>query len=588
VRAGGVYEPACNGTPASQAAPWARPVRRQLTALVAAAWLALGTVLAAMPAAVDPGAMPAGSGSHDDLVALFEEFRGWRLPQQRLKTGDYSKVTIGNRIKDVERFQKRADDMNVAAWDRHQRVDWLAVRAQMDQEEFLLKVSRPWARDPGYYVDPLLRVGFTELPLAGEALEAFRQELRDVETSLANARENLTDVAADYADFALHNLANSDGVNLRHPWRAVPPDGVIGWFDDLLSRVRELQPALEPEVAATRAVIVEFQAWLQAQRPGMTAEAGVGEELLDWYLQHVKYMPYRSADVVVLAERELQRTYTFWLLERRRNRNIPELELPATREAYYERMALMDKEVREWLVEDGFITIPDYIPTDWEEFGFNALWLERAGGPNFWEQVLYRDPNPDHWHAVIPGHRFDGALNQRIEHPIRRHMRDSGRAEGWALYLEETPLQLGFYDQYQRPRGKELIYVFGIFRAVRTAADVRMQRNEMDAKEAASYWIKWTPYLDEDVARVDAEIYLRRPPGYGLSYTIGSFELSKLLMDRQHQLGADFSLKDFHDYLMQAGWLPVSLLRYDLTGYDDEVSRFWQRTPLEKMLKRRR
>jgi hypothetical protein len=31
---------------------------------------------------------------------------------------------------------------------------------------------------------------------------------------------------------------------------------------------------------------------------------------------------------------------------------------------------------------------------------------------------------------------------------------------------------------------------------------------------------------------------------------------------------------------MNTGRLPVSLLRYDLTGYDDEVKAFWKHVPL--------
>jgi uncharacterized protein (DUF885 family) len=217
--------------------------------------------------------------------------------------------------------------------------------------------------------------------------------------------------------------------------------------------------------------------------------------------------------------------------------------------------------------------------------GFNVPWIVRPSGPNYWEQVQYRDPSPDYWHAVMPGHRFDALVLGRVTHPVRRHIRDGGRSEGWALYLEEAPLQLGFYDATDRERTRELIYDFAIFRAVRTIGDVRMQHNEMSTQEVAEYWKKWTPYLDDDVARVDAEIYLRRPPGYGLGYTIGSFQVYKLLGERRHQLGDKFVLKDFHDQFMAAGGLPVALIRYEMTGYDDEVSRFWDRPPLAEVLK---
>jgi uncharacterized protein (DUF885 family) len=82
------------------------------------------------------------------------------------------------------------------------------------------------------------------------------------------------------------------------------------------------------------------------------------------------------------------------------------------------------------------------------------------------------------------------------------------------------------------------------------------------------------------VARVDAEIYLRRPPGYGLGYTVGMIEMQKLLADRRHQLGDKFVLKQFHDEFMAAGRLPMSVIRYDMTGFDDEIRHFWHKDPL--------
>jgi hypothetical protein len=81
------------------------------------------------------------------------------------------------------------------------------------------------------------------------------------------------------------------------------------------------------------------------------------------------------------------------------------------------------------------------------EVGFNVPWIERDGGPNYWEQIQYRDPPRTTGMRDIPGHKVDGACCATIDHPIRRHFRDGGRMEGWALYLEETPLQLGYYEQ---------------------------------------------------------------------------------------------------------------------------------------------
>jgi uncharacterized protein (DUF885 family) len=89
-----------------------------------------------------------------------------------------------------------------------------------------------------------------------------------------------------------------------------------------------------------------------------------------------------------------------------------------------------------------------------------------------------------------------------------------------------------------------------------------------------------TPWLDEDVARVDAEIYLRRPPGYGLAYTIGKLQMDALLAARARQLGDRFVLRDFHDQFLAAGRLPIALIRYEMTGEREQVARFWRTPPI--------
>jgi uncharacterized protein (DUF885 family) len=192
--------------------------------------------------------------------------------------------------------------------------------------------------------------------------------------------------------------------------------------------------------------------------------------------------------------------------------------------------------------------------------------------------VQFRDPSPDHLHAVIPGHRFDAIMKDRIDHPIRGRIDSGARAEGWATYLEEAMLQAGLFADL--PRVRELIQVFGIFRAARVPADVWLQTGRMNVGQVVEYWLERVPYLDPNVARVDAEIYLRRPPGYGIGYNIGMLQMQRLLADRKRQLGEDFELRAFHDELMAAGWLPLSLIRWEMTGLNDEVQGFWQREPM--------
>ncbi|WP_428409552.1 DUF885 family protein [Hyphococcus sp.] len=528
---------------------------------------------------------PSGKGSYKDLQQIFEMFRESKTPSawnanfndpNAPNHGliDYSASATDARLQKMNELRAALDDLNVAAWKRPRQAEFLAVRAQLDAELFNLRVSRPWARDPGFYVDQLLRFTFTQLPLEGDDKATLERQLAAVPAIIAAARENLDDVAADYAKLALHNLTTSDGVGHGHPYRAVPPAGVIGWYEDLHARVAETQPELVPAVEEAKASINEFKTWLEDNLGNFTAPAGVGAEQYDWYLKHAKLLPYTGDELILMSDREWERVYAFYVLARHRNRNLPELTPAESKEEYERRIEATDKNIRDFVTREEILTIPDYVG----KLGYNAPFIERPQGLNFWEAVQFRDPHPDHLHAVIPGHRFDGLVEDNNDHPIRGRISDGVRAEGWGVYLEEAMLQAGVAEG--RPRVDELIYLFGIFRAARVPADVNMQRNEWTVQQAVDFMREKTPWLDENVARVDAEIYLRRPPGYGVGYTIGMLQMRKLLADVAAQRGGGFVMKEFHDDFLNAGRLPISLIRWEMTGLDDEVGAFWETEPM--------
>jgi hypothetical protein len=538
-------------------------------------------------AAADAAGPPQGKGTHADLVALLDEFLQWQDPARAkgnndewlLETAgkdasDFSAAAVDKRRAKMQELQAKLADMNVASWNRKQQVDYLAVRARFDQENFTLNVSKPWSRDPGFYVEQMLRGTFTELPVKGDKLKAVRAELRSMPKVVGAAKQNLTEVAADYADLAMFNLANADGVGHGFPYRAVPPPGIIGWYADLLGRAEKQQRELVPDIKAAKKSAEDFLAWIKANRGSMNGQAGVGRENFDWYVKNVKLMPYTADEILTLGHRELERLWALYALEQHHNRNLPPLELSKSKEEYEAKIAATDKQVRKFLVEQDIITIPDYI----KELDTNVPWIVRPTGPNFWEQIQFRDPHPDHLHAVIPGHRFDAVVERHSTDPIRSKLTDGVRVEGWGVYLEEGMMHAGVLDD--QPRVKELIYLFGIFRAARVSADVWLQLNQMKVADVVKYWMERTPYLEPDVARVDAEIYLRRPPGYGLGYMMGMLQMQELLADSKRQLGDKFVLKDFHDTFMAAGRVPLSLIRWEMTGLDDEVKNFWAHEPL--------
>ena len=76
--------------------------------------------------------------------------------------------------------------------------------------------------------------------------------------------------------------------------------------------------------------------------------------------------------------------------------------------------------------------------------------------------------------------------------------------------------------------------------------------------------------LDGQTVWFEQHLYLQQP-GYGTSYVMGKLEVDQLIAARQRALGGDFTLRRFMDELDAAGLVPISLVRWELTGDGDRV-----------------
>jgi uncharacterized protein (DUF885 family) len=178
-----------------------------------------------------------------------------------------------------------------------------------------------------------------------------------------------------------------------------------------------------------------------------------------------------------------------------------------------------------------------------------------------------------HWY-----HWFDHAWMMRAPHssPIRRGATLfnvwSIRAEGMATAMEELILQAGYYDD--NPRAREIVWIMLAQRAARGLASLYLQANEFDLAQAKAFQVEWTPRgwmrPDLDLLGFEQQLYLRQP-GYGTCYLTGKVQLEDLMRERAHQLGDAFTMKRWFEEVYSAGIIPVSLIRWQLTGRDEEV-----------------
>ncbi len=146
------------------------------------------------------------------------------------------------------------------------------------------------------------------------------------------------------------------------------------------------------------------------------------------------------------------------------------------------------------------------------------------------------------------------------------------RAEGLATAMEEMMMHAGLYDD--NPRSREVVWILLAQRAARGLASLYLHANEFSLEQAMDFQVANTPrgWMRKDLPLLQFEqhLYLRQP-GYGSSYITGKFQFEQLLSDYAGQRGDTFQLADFFENVNSSGIIPVALVRWELTGLNDEV-----------------
>jgi uncharacterized protein (DUF885 family) len=529
------------------------------------------------------GAASADDAQYEALLELYEEFRGFTVPPVIDGAPDYRFATMQARRGQVGEYLERLGDIDDSAWPVNRRAEYMLVLAEMRGLLFQHEVLQPWRRDPAFYsvtnlgFGPKMHGAFSvpSFPMSAEAASDLRASLLRVPDVLAQARENLTDARGDLARLAI-----------------VQKDVEVNVFTRLAADAETHDPDLVEPARRAAAASAEFRDWLAGIESSLPAHGGVGADNYAWYLKHVLLFPYGPEEIAAIGEREYERVTAFLALEENRNRDVPELEVLTSREEFDRRRMEADNHLLDFLRDREIMTVPDYLAHDPDE-GPYILPSERdPDRPGLFEppldlhfffQAEFRDGRPLRAHN-LPGHMFDRLQWSMDERPIRGDSRlffvNGIRSEGWAQYLEEMILQAGMLDD--RPRTREITYVLAAKRAARLLPELRMQANEWTYAQARASLVQRTPRWmqdDDAIAAFDIELYLRQP-GYGIGYYMGKVELESLLSERFMALGDDFVLRDFHDAFRAAGPMPISLIRWEMTGDGAQVEALRETAPI--------
>ena len=519
----------------------------------------------------------AESNRYEDLLSLHGEWRDFQGPTFTDGVPDYAAAAMARQEQELARYQARLAAIDPEGWPISQQVDYHIVRAEMNGLEFDHRVLRPWARNPAFYM--LIHGSQTDVPAReGEVMhgviELWTYQFPLSEPSAAELQEGIRAIPAT-VEHAKGNLV-VDAADLWFLSIRVM-QGVSRTLGGLADRVAEDYSELSADTERAQAAVDEFTAWIEERQRSMTASSGIGVEEYDWYLKNVQLLPYTWADQEAILERELGRSWAYLKLAENKNRDLDELELVDTEAEYQRQYRAAVSEFIDFLDREDFFTVPGYAEP--ALMAREGRFSPPTGDLGFFNQVSYRNFLPMRAHGT---HWFDLARMDAEPHasPIRRvpllYNIWSARAEGFATGTEELVMGAGYLDGL--PRAQELVYILLAQRAARALAGLRMHSNEYTIQDAVDFAAKWTPrgWMPPESNTVwgEQQLYLEQPT-YGTSYVIGKVAIDKLLADRAQQLGDEFSLGRFIDEFHAAGMMPVSLIRWEMTGLEDEIEKLW-------------
>ena len=161
------------------------------------------------------------------------------------------------------------------------------------------------------------------------------------------------------------------------------------------------------------------------------------------------------------------------------------------------------------------------------------------------------------YHEGIPGHHMQIAIGMELEGLPRFRTLGGHTAyiEGWGLYAEAVPKELGLYTDPYSDFGR---LSMEIFRAARLVVDTGIHSKKWTREEAVKYFLENIPNPEGDVrAEIDRYIVW---PGQATAYKIGMLKIIELRDMAQEKLGDRFDIREFHDVILANGSVPLSVL----------------------------
>ncbi len=161
------------------------------------------------------------------------------------------------------------------------------------------------------------------------------------------------------------------------------------------------------------------------------------------------------------------------------------------------------------------------------------------------------------YHEGLPGHHMQIAIAQELEGlpKFRRFGSYTAYVEGWGLYTEYFPREMGLYQDPYSNFGR---LAMELWRACRLVVDTGIHAKKWTREQGISYYVENTPNAESDAVKmVERHIVM---PSQATAYKVGMNRILDMRAYAKKSLGEDFDIREFHTLLLKNGPLPLDVL----------------------------
>lgn len=161
------------------------------------------------------------------------------------------------------------------------------------------------------------------------------------------------------------------------------------------------------------------------------------------------------------------------------------------------------------------------------------------------------------YHEGVPGHHMQIAIAQELQGipTFRKFSRYTAYTEGWGLYSEMIPREIGLYSDPYSNFGR---LAMELWRACRLVVDTGIHAMRWTRQQGIDYYVSNTPNAVSDAVKmVERHIVM---PSQATAYKIGMLKIIELRAKAKAALGEHFDIREYHDEVLKYGPLPLNVL----------------------------